>query len=63
MWTVLDAIKNDTELMKELHKKFPRWKPDFRERKDNFDLKPETVEELAKEMSKRPSHPKGEGYR
>jgi len=55
MWTILDAIKNDTDLMKELHKKFPSWKPD--------DLKMETAEELAREMQKRPHHPQGEGYR
>lgn len=67
-WLIVEHINDKPELVAELKKRFPGCNLDVPERRGRFDLKPETLEEIAleevdREMRRRPHHPKGEGYR
>jgi len=57
-WNIGEALKLEhPESFKKLAKKMPKgWRPPTSERKDRFDLKLETAEELARMMKQSP-HP------
>lgn len=58
-WKILEHVKDKPELFEALKAQFPGWKPDeLPERKGQFYLKPETLEELTKEMRQKPHSPK-----